>query len=316
MQLNFEGGPAPNYLGTCTHVWQYAHSVARIFPELERDTRERVDLGIALVPKTGVIGFRGEYFMGLAVDGQAGTILRFYREHPMSPDGRFLKRNWEKIKGTYDPLFALDANEDGILEVDQNNTLDIGWYGQISWMSSMYVAALRAGEKMALETGDHAFAERCARIAGNGTRNIVSRLYNGQYFFNIIDPQRATRLNSDGCHIDQIYGQSWAFQLGLPRVLPELETRTALQSLWKHNFAPDAGAYLAAHQPGRRLVSPGDAGMIMTTFPRPDWDFTRAKGTDPQAAPFAKYFNESEAGVSQRSHRAKRRSALLEDSPG
>ena len=45
----WEGGPGccP---GTCTHVWQYAHSMARIFPELERDTRERVDLGICPDP--------------------------------------------------------------------------------------------------------------------------------------------------------------------------------------------------------------------------------------------------------------------------
>ncbi len=131
--------------GTCTHVWQYAHSVSRVFPELERDTRERVDLGLALNPDTGVIGFRGELDMRLAVDGQAGTILRFYREHQMSSDGAFLNRNWAKIKSTYKPLFALDADEDGIMEGYQWNTLDHPWFGQVAWLSSMYVAALRAG---------------------------------------------------------------------------------------------------------------------------------------------------------------------------
>jgi hypothetical protein len=263
----YEGAPAPNYEGTCTHVWQYAHSVARIFPALERETRERVDLGVAFDQASGVIGFRGE--KGLAVDGQAGTILRFYREHQMSPDIAFLKRNWEKIRDAYKPLFALDANEDGILEGNQNNTLDCGWYGQIAWMSSMYVAALRAGEQMAREMGDDAFARRCKRIAENGTRNITSRLFNGEYFFNVIDPKNAECVNSGGgCHIDQVYGQSWAFQVGLPRVLPEKETRTALQSIWKYNFSPDAGAYVEKQKlPGRRFVSNGDAGMLMCTFP-------------------------------------------------
>ena len=46
--------------GNCTHVYQYAHAVARIFPELERDTRERVDLGIGYVEATGMIRIRGE----------------------------------------------------------------------------------------------------------------------------------------------------------------------------------------------------------------------------------------------------------------
>ena len=294
----YEGAPAPNYEGTCTHVWQYAHAMARTFPELERDTRERVDLGVALDVPSGVIGFRGEPSPGgLAVDGQAGTILRFYREHQMSPDDAWLKRNWDKIKLTYNPLLKLDADEDGILEGNQNNTLDCGWYGQISWMSSMYVAALRAGEAMAREMGDNAFAEKCAKIATSGTRNITARLFNGEYFFNIIDPKNAEWVNSgDGSHIDQVYGQSWAFQIGLPRVLPEKETRTALQSIWKYNFSPDAHGYIDSKKIGREFVSPGDAGLIMTTFPRTDWDFERAKGTQPYGQGFAGYFNETWTG--------------------
>jgi hypothetical protein len=32
--------------GTCGHVWHYTHAVARLFPELERMTREKVGLGL------------------------------------------------------------------------------------------------------------------------------------------------------------------------------------------------------------------------------------------------------------------------------
>ena len=81
--------------GTCNHVWQYAQAMGRIFPALERDTRERVDLGIAF-HDDGHIGFRGEYDTQPAVDGQAGSILGIYREHQMSADDNFLKRNWPK----------------------------------------------------------------------------------------------------------------------------------------------------------------------------------------------------------------------------
>jgi uncharacterized protein (DUF608 family) len=45
--------------GTCTHVWQYAQAMGRIFPALERDCRERTDLGISLMPDGG-IRFRAE----------------------------------------------------------------------------------------------------------------------------------------------------------------------------------------------------------------------------------------------------------------
>jgi hypothetical protein len=272
-------------------VWQYAHSVSRLFPELERDTRERVDLNIAMHPDTGVIGFRAEFDMDLAVDGQAGTLLRIYREHQMSSDDAFLKRNWSKIKKAYDPLFALDANEDGILEGEQMNTRDRAWFGQISWLSSLYVAALRAGEQMALEVDDNEFAKRCRRVASIGTQNIIARLFNGEYFISRVDPQHLDTVNSGtGCDIDQVYGQSWCFQVGLPRILPEKEARSALHSIWRYNYSPRAGAYAAAHKEGSRLIAVGEAGMIQCTFPHADWDYFKASGGHPDNGP-ASYFN-------------------------
>jgi uncharacterized protein (DUF608 family) len=294
----YEGAPAPNYEGTCTHVWQYAHSLARTFPDLERDTRERVDLGIAFDEPSGVIAFRGEASPGgLATDGQAGTLLRFYREHQMAADDSFLKRNWTKIKQAFKPLFDLDPGGDGILEGRQNNTLDCGWYGQIAWMSGEYVAALRAGEAMAREIGDADFAAKCAKIAQVGTHNLATKLFNGEYFFNIIDPKNAEWINSgDGCHVDQLFGQSWAMQLGLPRIFPETESLTALASIWKYNFAPDSCAYLQSKKIGRGFSNPGDPGLIMTSFPRTDWNFEKAKGTQPYGQGFAGYFNETWTG--------------------
>ena len=292
----WEGGPGC-CAGTCTHVWQYAHSMGRIFPELERDTRERVDLGISLNSTTGVSGFRGEFDMGLAVDGQSGTILRIYREHQMAPDDSFLKKNWDKIKLMYLPLFALDSDEDGIMDGQQMNTLDRPWFGKISWMSSMYCAATRAGEEMAREMNDTEFAAKCGKIADAGFKSIPAQLYNGEYFISIPDPKHLDTVSSgDGSYIDQVYGQSTAFQLGLPRILPEKETRTALASLWKYNFSTDAGAYFLDKKTGRQFVSPGDRGLIMCTFPRTDWDYMKASGGDPKHSGFAYYFVESWTG--------------------
>ncbi len=84
--------------GTCMHVWQYAQAMGRIFPAIERDTRERIDLGLSLMPD-GMIWYRGEVVKTAAIDGQAGTILRILREHKMSPDNSFLQKNWENITG-------------------------------------------------------------------------------------------------------------------------------------------------------------------------------------------------------------------------
>ena len=185
----------------------------------------------------------------------------------------------------------LDGDQDGILEGAQMNTPDTPWYGRIAWLSSLYVAALRAGETMAGELGDDEFAARCRALAERGGRNIVGQLFEGEYFINRTDPANPDKINSGtGCEIDQVFGQSWAFQLGLGRVLPEQETRQALRALWKYNFTLGVGPYRSAHRSGRWYAMAGEGGLLMCTFPRRDWDFDRARGQgDPN---FAGYFNE------------------------
>lgn len=276
--------------GTCTHVWHYAHAVARLFPELERDLRERTDLGLAFQPQTGIVKFRGEV-AGLAVDGQAGCILRAYREHQMSADDAFLRRIWPNLKRAMQCLIDKDADADGIVQGAQHNTLDADWHGPVAWLSGLYLAALRAAEEMAREVGDDAFAQRCRAIFDVGHQRIAQQLFDGEYFINKPDPKRLDAINSGtGCEIDQVFGQSWAFQVALGRVLPEKETHSALRSLWKYNFTPDVGPYRAANKPGRWYAMPGEAGLLMCTFPRSDWDYRKAAGKGPDWA--AGYFNE------------------------
>jgi uncharacterized protein (DUF608 family) len=279
-----------NCQGTCGHVYQYAHAIARLFPELERDLRERVDFGLAQ-KADGSIHFRGEFNDFPAIDAQAGYVLRALREHQISADSRFLFRNWSKIKLAMQWLIDKDENGDGLIESNQHNTLDTDWWGKVSWLSGMYLAALAAAAQMAMEAGDGEFSRKCQIVLDAGRKNIVEQLYNGEYFINRIDTRHLDAINSgSGCEIDQVMGQSWAFQVALPRIFPEKETKFALRALYRYNFTPDVGLYRAAHKPGRWYAMPGEPGLLMCTFPQSDWDYDHAKGKGPDWA--AGYFNE------------------------
>jgi len=255
--------------GTCTHVWNYAQAMSRLFPQLEKGLREQVDYGIAFNTSTGAIGYRGEINLNPAMDGLAGTILRTWREHTMTSDNAFLQRVWPNTKKAIKWLIYHDSNLQGIIEGAQKNTLDAKWYGPMGWISSVYCAALCAGEQMAAEMGDKAFADTCRMIADKGYVNIPERLFNGEYFIHI--PPDFDHINANkGCHIDQVLGQSWALQVGLPRVLPKAETESALNSIWKYNFTTDAGGYAINHKAikGHRIYAKeGEAGLVMTTWP-------------------------------------------------
>jgi len=279
-----------NCQGTCGHVYQYAHAIARLFPELERDVRERVDFGLAQMPD-GSIHFRGEFNNFPAIDAQAGYVLRALREHQISANSHFLHRNWPKIKLAMQWLINKDENGDGLIESNQHNTLDADWYGKVSWLSGLYLAALAAAVQMANEVGDASFATDCQTILNAGRKNIVEQLFNGEYFLNRVDRKHLDAINSGtGCEIDQVMGQSWAFQVALPRIFPEKETKSALRALYRYNFTPDVGPYREAHKPGRWYAMPGEPGLLMCTFPQSDWDYDNAKGKGPEWA--AGYFNE------------------------
>ncbi len=259
--------------GTCTHVWQYAQGMARIFPSFEKDLRQHVDYGIAYHEK-GSISYRAENidsYTGhhFAMDGQLGTIIRIYREHQMSSDFEFLNRLWPKVRRSMQFIIDQDKDGDGLLEGQQPHTLDAAWYGPMGWISGMYLAALKSCEQMALELGDKEFATKCSTIIPLGRKNMVNKLFNGEYFIHLPPDYSAINTNK-GCHIDQVLGQSFAHQVNLPGVLPEKETISALAALWKYNFAPDAGQYAIDHttiKGNRTYVLPGEAGLMMTTWP-------------------------------------------------
>ena len=144
---------------------------------------------------------------------------------------------------------------------------------------------------MARELGDEAFARQCRLLADRGSKNLVEQLWNESYgyFIQRPDPAHAKAVGSyDGCEIDQVFGQSWAFQVGLGRILDAGHVRRALKSLWTYNFTPDVGPYRKVNKPGRWYAMPGEAGLLMVTFPKGNGP----KIDDPAGGWSAMYFNE------------------------
>ena len=255
--------------GTCTHVWHYAQAPGRLFPEVERDTRERVDFGIGF-HEDGAIGHRTSLTGSnhAADDGQCGRILGAYREHQMSEDNAFLRRIWPQVKQAIEFMIRRDGNDDGILEDAQANTLDASWYGKVSFLASLYLAALRAGEAMASEMDDHAFARRCRAIAQRGAESILE-LYDGEYFIQIEDPKHSDKIGvGPGCYIDQVFGQTWAHWVGLGRLFDAEKQIRALRALYRYNFVPDVGPFRDHFKLGRWYATAGDAGLLMCTWPK------------------------------------------------
>lgn len=251
--------------GTCTHVWNYSQSLARLFPGLERIVRELQDLGAALQPD-GLVGFRGNNVY--AADGQCGTVLKAWREHLMSADDKFLRRNWPAIKKVMDYSIQQDGNADGLIESSQHNTYDINFFGPNTFVGSLYLGALRAGEQMAREMGENEYADRLHRLFESGRKTTEEKLWNGEYFTQAVDLKQHPRDQyGPGCLADQLFGQNWAHQASLGYLYGSDKVRKALESVWKYNWAPDTGTYNDRYPPERPYTEDEEAGLFICTWP-------------------------------------------------
>lgn len=78
-------------VGTCTHVWNYEQALSRLFPELEKNIREKTDLSISFQDNGSILARNG--WGGVLLGGDARTLLKIYRENLLSDNYLFLSRN-------------------------------------------------------------------------------------------------------------------------------------------------------------------------------------------------------------------------------
>lgn len=267
---------------TCTHVWGYEQSLARLFPDIERKMRQ-IDFKYQQTPDGGINNRTvwpsphrpsGEH---PAVDGHASCILKAYREALNHPDDSFLKEYWPNVKLAVEYLIARDADggePDGVLEGAQFNTYDQSIHGVTTFISGYYLAALRAGEEWAKRMGDTKTAERFHAIFLKGQDNLVKRCWNGEYFQQDLPGYGDKKYEvmgmnvgevGTGCMADQLIGQWWAHQLGLGYILPKDKVRAALRAVFKSNWLTDVAGF---RQTPRAFAGDGDKGLLIVTWPK------------------------------------------------
>lgn len=279
--------------GSCTHVWNYEVATPFLFGELARTMRD-VEFNYAL-DKEGLMSFRASLPLSIAssskiaaADGQMGCILKMYREWQLSGDNEFLKNNWSNVKKAL--AFAWikggwDANEDGVMEGCQHNTMDVEYYGPNPQMEFWYLGALRAGQEMSRFMKDHEFEAKCATLFRNGSLWADQNLFNGEYYIQRITPPASTNdiakglragmgtidlTNPDfqlgeGCLVDQLVGQYMAHICGLGYLASEQNVKATLKTIMKYNYISD---FSPIFNNMRSYVMGNESGLIMASWPK------------------------------------------------
>jgi uncharacterized protein (DUF608 family) len=279
--------------GSCTHVWNYDAATPFLFGDLARTMRD-VEFKYA-TDSTGFMNFRTDLPLSkkikqkvAAADGQMGCIMKMYREWQLSGDNDFLKTNWPKVKKTLEFAWikgGWDANQDGVMEGCQHNTMDVEYYGPNPQMEFWYLGALRAAEEMAKFMKDKDFQKKCTLLFKNGSQWTDQNLFNGEYYIQkIISPTSTNDIakglkagmgsgnlsNPDyqlgeGCLVDQLVGQYLAHICGLGYLANEQNIKTTLKTIMKYNYVGD---FSPLFNNMRSYVMGKESGLIMASWPK------------------------------------------------
>lgn len=284
--------------GSCTHVWNYAQAIPHLFPSLERTLRE-TEFFICQ-NEAGHQTFRCPLPIGepthdfhAAADGQLGGIMKVYREWRISGDDAWLLKLWPKVAQSLDYCIRTwDPRGRGVLEEPHHNTYDIEYWGPDGHCTSVYLGALEAAARMSERLGQD--AGRYRRLIAAGRKALESRLWNGEYFIQVVQTEGLNAsfqgidysangpgyeaiietLNAEGpkyqygtgCLSDGVFGFWLARACGLDEQADPAKIRSHLQAVHRYNLRIDLMDHANPQRPAFALG--GDGGLLLCTWPR------------------------------------------------
>ena len=288
--------------GSCTHVWNYQYALEQLFPDLAWSMR-KVEFVHAL-DERGMMSFRvglpldtnGREWRTAAADGQMGALVRLHRTWSLTGDTERLRDLWPGARRALEFAWVpggWDADQDGVMEGCQHNTMDVEYYGPSGVNQSWYLAALAAAAEMGAAVGDDAaFVERCRSLLAAGAAWTDANLFNGEYYEHHVTPPGSADAIADGlriryegdspdmgsddlidpdlqigpgCTTDQLVGHTMATLGGLDAFLDREHVRTALNSVVAHNHRD----HFHNHFNHLRSYALGDdRGLLNCTWPR------------------------------------------------
>ncbi|MBO9605868.1 MAG: hypothetical protein J7639_07960 [Paenibacillaceae bacterium] len=288
--------------GSCTHVWNYAHAFAHLFPGLERSLRQsefnegQDELGFQTyripLPIRPIVG----RYTHSAADGQLGGIMKMYREWRIGGDTDWLRAMWPKVERSLGYCIETwDPDRTGMIVEPHHNTYDIEFWGPDGMCCSMYVGALKAASLMAHALGEP--AQPYETLYEKGRAYLENELFNGDYFEQRVvweglqspspldvevkavwevaySPEARELFHAEGpkyqyatgCLSDGIIGAWMARMCGLGDIVDPAKVRSHLLSVYRHNFRRDLSDHANPQRSGYALGREG--GLLICTWPR------------------------------------------------
>lgn len=140
------------------------------------------------------------------------------------------------VKALLEYQLGMDSDGDGIANISGvGNTFDSEKYeGTSSYVATVWLAALRCLEGLAVRRGDSTTVKRCRAAFRKARASAVKELWNGEFFVNYYDSAR--RRQCPNSHISQVAGEFFAKILGFESLYGDKYVRSAAKAMLRLNY--------------------------------------------------------------------------------
>ncbi|HVU68550.1 MAG TPA: GH116 family glycosyl hydrolase [Ktedonobacteraceae bacterium] len=200
------------------------------------------------------------------VDLMPKFALQAWRDYQWTGDLEALRKLWPAVKAAMEHARRIDETDSGLLyhydHAPQETAISSQTYdtwdfiGYSAYVSSIWLAALKATARMARVMDDPTYAQDMEEHFLRAQASMERLLWNGEYYDLWVDPLSGRR--NESCMADQVCGQLYASLLDLGDILPREHLRSACRAIFRYNRAQGRGLLNGALPEGKRADEPAN----------------------------------------------------------
>lgn len=234
-------------------TYQGSFSILALFPDLQKTQMkmgsdyQRADGRVAHFFSPDLMHVDDSYDR---VDMNPQFVMLACRDYLWTGDRDYLNRLFPHVQRAIANTAKLDANGDGLPDQQTRlNTFD-NWnfFGTPSYISSLWLGGLLAGERLAREVGENGLADEWRGIYEKGRESFERLLWNGDYYSLWVDDND----RDECCMTDQLSGLWFSGLTGFESPLADNKVKQALTAICQNNFSHETGLVNATYPQGTK----------------------------------------------------------------
>ena len=242
-------------LHTTDITYHASFSLISLFPDLQK---KQMQMGAEFQRKDGRVHHLFRPDMKTTdksferVDMNMQFVMMVLRDYLFTGDRQYLVSLWGNVKRAMEATEKLDTDGDGLPDNDtKRNTYDAWNFSGIpTYISMLWLAALKAGTIIAERVGEKSFADKWNEILAKGKKSLEEKMWNGEYY-NLWKNKDVT---DESLMTDQLDGEWFLRMMGVGGNLSDERVNDVLRVIFKNNFDSEQGLINASFPEGKKTT--------------------------------------------------------------